>query len=257
MYHDSDLVHVSVTQIFSSSQVVTGVAVDPNNPENLIVTLGNYGASNYVYRCSNAVSATSVGTANFESIQGDLPEMPVYDAVVDVTDNNRVVIATEFGVWATDQAFTAAGSNMSWTNESNNFPYAPVFEIEQNINWGNSNTHTLYAGVHGRGIWKSTTLQTSVEDFTGQISEGFVASLNTFPNPVRENLTLVVEMNTTANAQLQIYDLNGRTVKTIANIKLNNGNNTLDIDVKELQKGIYFLRLDVQGESKINKIVKL
>ncbi|RMG81857.1 MAG: T9SS C-terminal target domain-containing protein [Bacteroidetes bacterium] len=258
LYHDSDLVHVSVTTIFTSSQVVTGVAVDPNDPENLVVTLGNYGATDYVYRCTNAVSATSTGTANFESIQGDLPEMPVYDAVIDVTDKDRVVIATEFGVWATDKAFSSPGGSMSWSNESNNFPYAPVFEIEQNINWGNANTHTLYAGVHGRGIWKSTTLQTSTEDFNEQVTEGFVASLTTFPNPVKNNLTLAVEMNTTANAQLQIYDINGRVVKEVSNMRLNNGNNTFDVNVEDLQKGTYFLRLNIKnGETKINKIVKL
>ena len=37
----------------------------------------------------------------FTSIQGDLPYMPVYSAVIDVNNSDNIIIGTDFGVWST------------------------------------------------------------------------------------------------------------------------------------------------------------
>ncbi len=54
---------------------VTSVSVDPQNPEHVIVTLGNYGNEDYVYRTTNALDSLSL--VIFENITGNLPWMPV------------------------------------------------------------------------------------------------------------------------------------------------------------------------------------
>ena len=42
------------------NRAITSIATDPENIENLVVTLGNYGNNDYVYYSTNAVSTTTV-----------------------------------------------------------------------------------------------------------------------------------------------------------------------------------------------------
>ncbi|MBL4709987.1 MAG: T9SS type A sorting domain-containing protein [Flavobacteriales bacterium] len=91
-----------------NGRAVTSVAVDPQNSDNIIVTLGNYGSAQYVRRSSNA---RSNGVVEFEDITGmgpdALPTAPVYEAMIDFRDNNKVLLATELGVFGTENAFTS------------------------------------------------------------------------------------------------------------------------------------------------------
>ncbi|MFA5814665.1 MAG: hypothetical protein WC865_03490, partial [Bacteroidales bacterium] len=50
--------------IGSFTQVVTSIAVDPTDPNNVLVSTGNYGNPNFIYRCTNAIKARD-STENF------------------------------------------------------------------------------------------------------------------------------------------------------------------------------------------------
>ena len=82
---------------WSGTQAVTGVYVDKIDGNRVVVTLGNYGNNDYVYFSTNALS----NNPTFQKIQGDLPKMPVYDALINVTDSSHILLATEFGIWST------------------------------------------------------------------------------------------------------------------------------------------------------------
>ena len=111
-----------------SGRAVTGIAVDPNNADNVIVTCGNYGNQAYVFRTTFATTAGDPATS-FESIQGaGLNKFPVYSAVIDKVNNNNVVIGTEFGVYATENAFTSNASDVVWTEENSGLARVPVYE---------------------------------------------------------------------------------------------------------------------------------
>ena len=74
-----DSVQCIVTTTFfeafaNNGQCVTSIAVDPQNINNVVVTLGNYGNDNYVYYSNNALS----DNPTFVSKQGNLPKMPIY-----------------------------------------------------------------------------------------------------------------------------------------------------------------------------------
>ena len=81
-------------------------------------------------------------------IQGNLPDMPVYSAVIDVNDNNNIIIGTEFGVWSTTN-----GSN--WIVEDDGMPIVPCHMLRQQYLPG-VNKGIIYVGTHGRGIFKSS-----------------------------------------------------------------------------------------------------
>ena len=68
-----------------------------------------------------------------------------------------------------------------------------------------------------------------------------------FPNPAQENLQIIISNNRNIN-DITILDLTGKQIK---NISVNNTSN-ININVSDLQKGIYFVRI---GHS-VQKFVK-
>jgi hypothetical protein len=68
-----------------------------------------------------------------------------------------------------------------------------------------------------------------------------------FPNPAQNAIT--ISSSTAENAEITIYDLNGRTV---INTSING--NQKDIDVNQISKGFYLMK--IVGSDKTTDIVK-
>lgn len=250
---------------------VTGLAIDPNNGQNVIATVGNYGVTNHVYRSTNAISAT--GTGGFTAIQGPtnpstagfLPRMPVYDAEIDVNDKNIVVIGTDFGVWATSNAFSAAtGAQVEWFSENiNGMSHVPTFEVKQQskrpgTSIGNAiNSQYYYLGTHGRGFYRSDSRvinTVSVDEIKTNVNP-FDATLGLYPNPIKNNGTIDINLNTQTRAVIKVYNLNGSIVKTIDLGILVKGKHKIAFDASELSIGTYIMALDGDKVKKVTKFI--
>jgi len=59
-----------------------------------------------------------------------------------------------------------------------------------------------------------------------------------YPNPVQNSLNIKIESKELINKNLEIYDINGKLLKT-----MQISNNTITIDVSDLETGVYYLRL--------------
>lgn len=251
---------------------VTGIAIDPNNGENMIATVGNYGVNNHVYRTTTAETAT--GTGGFTAIQGPtsssaqgyLPKMPVYDAEIDYSDNNVVLIGTDFGVWATSNAFSAAtGSQVEWYSENaNGMAHVPVFEVRQQhknpgITFGNSPySQTYYLGTHGGGFYTSESriLNTvGIDDDAEKLNNKFDASLNLYPNPISYNGTIDIAVSSATRSIVRVFNLSGAVVKTIDLGTLQKGNHKINFDASELSIGTYIMVLDGDKAQKVTKFI--
>ena len=71
---------------------ITDIAIDPNDKNHIVVTVGGYGSFDHVYKSTNAMS----DNPTFTSIQGNLPDMPVYSAVIDVNNSNNIIIFNNY-----------------------------------------------------------------------------------------------------------------------------------------------------------------
>ncbi len=241
---------VTVASIFQGPSVITGLGVDPKNPNNLLVTVGGYGVSNNVYLSTSALTATST-SGSFSSIQGNLPSMPVYDGVISNDPDKTLVIGTEYGVFTSTLA--DAGT---WYDANTNLPRVPVFAVRQQINtWEvTQNEGVIYLGTHGRGIWKTSTLLSSkpIEGFSKDI---FASDISIYPNPVASSNTIyakiLVGKNTTAKAT--IYDINGRLVSS-KTLNLVQGDNRVSF-ANNLTEGNYFMLMEAEGKSKVAKFI--
>jgi hypothetical protein len=74
-----------------------------------------------------------------------------------------------------------------------------------------------------------------------------------YPNPANESITLETALPTNSQGMVEIFDTRG--VKVATN-KLNEGNNNINIDLRNLNNGIYIYKVIVNGEvKKSDKII--
>ena len=102
----------------------------------LVSTRTNYGINN-IWVSSN------YGTS-WTTIDGDLPDMPVYWAMYVPGDNTKMIIATETGVWYTS---LINGASTTWT-PSTSFPTVRTDMLQYRQADG-----MVAAATHGRGLW--------------------------------------------------------------------------------------------------------
>ena len=72
-------------------------------------------------------------------------------------------------------------------------------------------------------------------------------SLSIYPNPVNDKLNITIKDQKLQSYEL--YDINGRMIKTCTNIKSQNHT----IDVNSLEKGIYIIKISLDDNSIINR----
>ena len=84
------------------------------------------------------------------------------------------------------------------------------------------------------------------------MNEKPLADINVFPNPVQSSLKLNLPENI-GEGRILLTDINGRVVyqNTLVNYS-----NTGEIDVTDLQTGVYFLRIETEETSKVFKVFK-
>jgi type IX secretion system substrate protein len=254
VYDSTAAFNLSPLNIKSFGQVVTGISVHPTNPEIILVSLGNYGKTNNVSMITNAISTMSNNGATAIPKQGDLPAMPCYDVAIDVTDPNIVVLGTEYGVWATSDI---TASSVSWTNESGAIGNTPIFAVRQQRQPYNiaKNHEVYYLGTHGRGMWKSESLVGIDRSNLSGVKDKFITDLIVYPNPMVNEGYLSFNFQESATAEIKVYDLNGRLVKSISKAQYGSGVNNVKFNINNLSSGTYFVTLETDRQSKVAKFI--
>jgi hypothetical protein len=229
-----------------SGRDILSIAVDPKNGNNVIVTLGNYGNSSYVYYSSNALSASPT----FKSIQGSgLPKMPVYGAVLDVTNGwsfpNGAVIATEHGIYSCTNVNTGIPT---WTADNAGMANTLVCAIKQQTlpAWECNNSGNFYIGTHGRGAWMDSTFFSAlgVKQITNTNS---VISAKVYPNPANSMTNIQFTLAKEAKVSITIYDLQGRVVQEIPVANDAPGQHNVTINTYAMQPGAYLATITGEG----------
>lgn len=230
------------------SRTVTDIEVDINDPNHVIVTFGNYGNTSYVYRTRNALDPSPTWT----SIQGALPRFPVYDAEINYENPNEIILGTEYGIWAAQNGNAATPT---WSEQNDGFPRVPVFEMrqveiyekDQNGNYVWRTGPTLYAGTHGRGIFKTSSFLTSVPKINS-----VDVSLDVYPNPASETISLQLDRKAKGTCDVQIMDLHGRLVKEFSMHATENK----QMNIAELKTGTYILSVTGSNFKASTKFIK-
>ena len=243
------------------SQVVTSISINRDDPNKVMITLGNYGNKAYVMYSKNALDQYPV----FDSRQGDLPHMPVYSSILEMMDPDIAILGTEHGIYVTENINT---DSPKWSKQRTDMGSVPVFELKQQtvsqppmrvelkngneITYqdyhGTTNWGSIYAATYGRGLFRCDNFFMVGIDDTPFKQE--TVQLKLYPNPAYDYTTFEMSSDKNKNILLNVYDLAGRMVST-REIRLVKGLNKIRIDLTDLQKGIYILRVitDERGYS--------
>ena len=250
-----------------NTQVITSISVDPLDADKVLITLGNYGNSNYVFYSSNAMS----DTPDFSSVQGNLPQMPVYASVLDMdSDDDMAVIGTDDGIWVTDDV-----SDGEWVQQKTGMGNIPVMALKQQQVYKGSYTITvidpatnqpsyeifqeienygvIYAATYGRGIFRAGDIIDGIDDNETIIGTLPLSSVSVYPNPVVNSANIKVYLDELSDVQIQIFDMSGRLVESFSRNDLQKGDNTIRVNVSEFNKGTYIVKMiagKIAGTSK-------
>ncbi len=228
---------------------VTDIEVDQSNPNRVIVTFGNYGNTSYVYITENALDASPT----WRSIQGALPRLPVYDAEISYENPNTIILGTEEGIFYTQNGSAATPT---WTFNQDSMPRVPVYMMVQSESkvWKNGSRTgaVLYAGTHGRGIWKTNNLLTGIKE----VSKTKDYLLKAYPNPVQSTLNIELPVRGNDNLTVEVLNYSGQVVRT-QKVEVASVNTSIQLDVDGIPAGNYLVSIKGSLHSGATKFVKI
>jgi hypothetical protein len=229
-----------VTMTFAnvaSGRRIEGISVDENDPDHVLAVVAGFGGVSHVFRSTNATSALT-----FNNITNDLPDIPVYDVVIDRESSQNYIIGTEFGV------FSSNNGGANWTYDNEGLPRVAVFRLRQQKLY-EEDCPVLYIGTHGRGLYRSTSITPSNCKLVAgnQEPSAEVDQLGIYPNPASNSATLEFELKGGADVRVSIIDLPGRVLATFNHNNLSNGKNSVNLDLSSIPAGTYLAAVTADG----------
>ncbi len=167
---------------------ISCIEVETGNDNHIIVTYTNYGA--------NSIWETVNGGTSWTSVEGNLPDMPVRWALFNPNNNDQLMIATELGVWTTDDL--NAGSTV-WGSSNTGLANVRVDMLQLR-----QSDKLVIAATHGRGLYYTGTFSPAAANFVA--SDDVV-----YPG------RYVQLSNTSFNATDYAWNFGDGTTSTVAN----------------------------------------
>ncbi len=152
-----------------------------------------------------------------------------------------------------------------------------IDNIEMDAVWDPVNSILSYEpdNTYSKGTHKFTVIAVDNNNNTSEINAlVFINDINTgntdmeitpvsfdcYPNPVSTNLTISVSLNNTKNTMVDIYNLNGQKIKQLFKGELSVGKYEFTWDKTDsygslMRPGLYFVRLKIDGEILVKKII--
>ena len=224
-----------------------------------------------------------VNVPNISVEAGNLVNLPVK-----VFTNGIELSSLQFGLkYDSDllefKSVIASESAMKWisyVNPNNNQIDWGGFDVtnnEQTLKDGDEVVTLQFIAKQPQNLWEESPLYTSLKfagttssnDLTitptngilqvlkSNVGEVIGNSIQVFPNPFVENVTITFEVKETTNANLSVYDVVGRKVVTIIEGQLPDGTYNYNENLGQLEPGLYIITLNMDNEDpRFEKIVK-
>lgn len=242
---------VDVIYISPDGAPIIDISIDPNDDDHLIVAKSGFGGTDKVIETKDA-TADSPSFSNIWFTSGEMAQMPAYSVLIDATDGNSMLVGTEFGIYSTSDA----GANWGFEGDDPMGAFQ-IFDIRQQ--WHSpedvENAGYIYVGSHGRGAFKSSSLQkhgfADVED--PKVDE-LVDHLLIAPNPMSSYGILEFNSDIEGVVDMDIYSMNGQKVKSIKFV-MNLGANSYQFDVSDLNRGTYIIKLNKDNKVTTKKFI--
>lgn len=206
------------------------------------------------------------GLSDFSIFTGTTTSNPV---PVRLNEFKAVAMSTDVLVyWSTASERNASHFNVEASVDGRNFKVVGKVEAK-----GNSSVSTRYNFTHAnaqRAMGNASVIYyrlTSVDrDETSSKSNIAIVSfertqsrldaISAYPNPFAENITVSIPSVVEGTVKIEVMDLQGKLVNTISSAIVQGANEIVLNNMNSLEKGVYFVKVTVNNESKVVKVVR-
>ncbi|MEQ9423611.1 MAG: FlgD immunoglobulin-like domain containing protein [Cyclobacteriaceae bacterium] len=233
---------------------VSCVAVDPLNADHLLAVFSNYNTPSIFHSVDGGNSFSDIGGNLEENLDGsgNGPSARWAEIVPMADGTYRYYVGTSTGLYSTVQL---KAFQTEWLREANN-------EIGQSVvtmvNYRPLDGR-LIAASHGSGVFSTQIIGFDEVSVPGDPQNAFSIS-NPYPNPFLSNVTVQFNIPEDDIVLAQIFDVNGRWVRTPLWASQSSGINYItwdgrDVNGSPVEDGIYVIRILFKGESKAAKVL--
>jgi len=135
---------------------VSSIFIDPHDSSGKTVYVTVAGIRNTAERVQSVYGSTD-GGAHWTALTSNLIATPANSLTVDPQDASTVYVATDAGVFSTQQISSCNIANPGcWSPYGSGLPQAPVVALSAQP--ASASVHNLIAATYGRGIWMSPLL---------------------------------------------------------------------------------------------------
>ena len=250
------------TLTFTCAEKITNLAVSDDNKTVLLTTAD---ATNKVYVSTPNMDIDNIDNTvvTFTGKTGTgLPGGSIYCALFEMTDNKRVLVGTDRGVYVTNDITAASpvwNDAKNAANPTAALPNVQVFDIKQqkSSTWDSYNSGIIYVATNGRGAWLNKNYL--VQSIIG-IEEHEIIAKNTglslYPNPTNGNVTLNFFAADNEDIVINVMDINGRIVRSETQKNLTYGYTDHTFNTSELSNGVYIVNVtSSKGIKRVSKLI--
>lgn len=236
---------------FPSGGNVSCISIDPLDARKVMVTFSNYSVYSIFYttnadstvptwtKVAGNLEANINGTGNGPSVRW-ASIMPLSDGIV-------YFVATSTGLYATD---TLMGTSTVWVQQGASTIGNSICDM---IDFRTTDGLVAVA-THSRGVF--TTNITSITNLpVHTIENNSKFNLTSYPNPFSNSTTITFTLNKSSNVKLNVYNINGKLIQTLADKEFSSGEHRLEFSGDNISTGIYYCVLKSGEATQTRKIV--
>ena len=223
---------------------VNNIAVNPENGNEILVSISNYDVIGLFY--------SSNGGQNFTNVEGSLSKSNISNRAATITkvdDLTVYFIGTSVGAFFTTEL---NGAETQWTAKNDGGLGYNVVE------WLDSRASDsrVVAATHGRGIFiMSAGVATSNEKELLTEKPLLVELKQNYPNPFNPSTVISYSLPTAMQVKLNIYNALGQLVKAPVNTTMQAGTHSYTFDASNLASGLYMYTLEANGQVQTKKML--
>ncbi|MDA9773675.1 T9SS type A sorting domain-containing protein [Saprospiraceae bacterium] len=210
------------------------------------------GTDLYSYRMNDQENETGVftdlepGIYPFEIENGE--NCIVYDTLeITTPDELSLAVSDEVvnGNLLTDITLTSTGGVAPFTYniDGGDFQESPIFT-------------DIIDGNHSFSVMDANGCIITLDRIVLDLQADLYQDLKIYPNPVGQTLLIEFSLDKSTEIEFEVINLSGQTVHRQKNSKLHSGTNKIQIDLADKPAGIYFLKMQSDGNMLYRKIIK-
>lgn len=206
----------------------------------------------YVLEDSVVGSGTGYDQVNYYNTQAGHPYYGAGNPIVGFV-HNHTVRAMLGGAWG------EAGSLPATVTDGNSYTHTFTYILPAGYNYEKIKLVGMVQmydpnNVENRAVLNSDEVQLTTATSTQPVFDD-VASLNMFPNPATDRLTLELDIHEAGDVNIDLMNVQGQVLRSISNGYMNTGFHTVNWGIdNDIPTGMYLLRIKVGEQSVMKKL---